>query len=729
MSPRLLIPALCWLALGAAEEAVPVDHLEVVGSVEQLDRLGAETATVGVDNQEAQRFADDSIGQTMRRMPGVTHTGPPGVVKDVRVRGTPKGFTQIRLEGQPVTSGTADRQAQVDILPPGLVTAVELSHLPTADQPHDAIAGAFDVQLRPIPATALTGVGVGVSRHRERTGAAATWYAGDGRGPVGWLLGVGGQRAWLVKDDTEVTTTSAGAPKSRKDKPETARNDELDALVRLRRQLGHGLSIGLDGLVAAKEEDKEKTESTYGATGLLTERKVKLAEVKDNVSGQITGWSEGTWGAHHLRLALTVAPGSERKDPLVEDTWRYNPAGAVTGRDHKEVSSEFKTDLGTRAALGHRWQASDHVAPGWGVALARSRHDEGKSERIESRNAAEALTRVTENEASFTGDERIIAGYVRATIQVHDHTFIPGLRGERRLRTIEAEQRSQTRTSTAVPWTVTAQSGDDRADDVVLLPSLHWSWEVAPGVVTRAGAARLMRRPAWGDLSPLVTTKAGTVVDPDTAGNAGLGEEQAWGAEVGAQTVQDALGLEAGVTLWRRWLDEVIQKRSALEGTRWVSRPQNVGTGHLMGLETDLRVALDPLVPGLSPWGNWAVMDSEVDDPLLGEIPLQEQHRWAWTVGLDQRFGRTGWSVGAAWNERGPSRTVDNTKTQEEAAFGLLDAYVAWNWRAGWETRLTGGNLTDTPRQRTSVNSSNGDRTVQDEDAGPTVAIMVAGEW
>ncbi len=330
--------------------------------------------------------------------------------------------------------------------------------------------------------------------------------------------------------------------------------------------------------------------------------------------------------------------------------------------------------------------------------------------------------------SSFAGRETVVAPFAMATITAGDHQFIPGIRFEGMRR--EASAQARTATTTPGPATVVvdnAADGDGSTRDA--LPSVHWRWTLGEHWALRAGGAKLLHRPKWGDLSPLVTTNSGTLANPDSGGNPELDAERAWAAEAGIQIEHRDLGIEGGITVWRRWLDDVIQARTGLEGSRYVSRPQNVGDGWMRGIEVDLRLGLDPLIPGCSPWGNWALMSSSVDDPVLGDIPLQEQHRWAWTIGLDQRFGSTGLSGGVAYNVRGPSSKMEPAKIEEEGAFGLLDAYAAWSWRHGWELRLACGNLTDAKRERDSLNTANGDRTWHTEDAGPTWSLTLSGEW
>lgn len=738
LSPTILAVA-CTMA-GAAEEqvsarevgqAVPIyaeAAIVVVGAVDGIGRIDEPRMLVGLDGDQLPRYNDDSIGQAIRRMPGITHTGPPGVVKDVRVRGLPKGFTQIRIDGEGATGGTADRQAQVDLLPPGLVVGVELSHIPTADQDHGAIGGSVDVQLRDIPTDRVVGGNLSGSMHEDRWGGGATAYAGDGRGWLGWLVGAGAQRSWLLKDDEEVTRTASGAAKESKTKPESARTDEADALAKMRWRAAEGLTLGIDAILVTKREDKDKPEEKYNAAGILTEAKGKDQEVKNNILAQVTGRIEIERDEHRVTASGTATFGGEEKERMIETTRKWNASGVYTGQDVKMVAQDDKTDRGWRARLVHDWHAAEDVEWRWGAEVRDDRHKEEKLEDTDTFNAVGVRTRNVLKPQDFTGQETTFIGFAMATVMAGDHTLIPGVRIEAMRRDIEASLVTTTTVYPAATSTVVGGSAGDSGDSAEVLPSLHWRWTLGEHVALRAGGARLLRQAKWADLTPLVTQASGTLVSPDKAGNPDLDPERAWAADAGVQAEFLELRLEGGLTVYQRWIEDVIQSRTALEDGRYVARPQNVGDGWTHGIETDLRLGCDPLLPGLDLWGNWALMRSEVADPELGDIPMSEVPAYAYTIGFDQALGGTGVSCGAAYNVRGPSRKVESAKSEEEDDFALLDAYVAYTWRRNWEVRFSGGNILDEPRRRVAM-ASNGDVTVHTEDGGPTWTLSIAGEW
>lgn len=84
----------------------------------------------------------------LRRLPGMTFTGPPGMTKDVRLRGLDKGYTQFLINGEPVAGAAPERQMQVDRLPADMIERIEIIRSPTAEYDAGGIGGAINIVLK-----------------------------------------------------------------------------------------------------------------------------------------------------------------------------------------------------------------------------------------------------------------------------------------------------------------------------------------------------------------------------------------------------------------------------------------------------------------------------------------------------------------------------------------------------------------------------------------------------
>src|SRR5690606_9038482 len=92
-----------------------------------------------------QRFEPVSVGEMLKRVPGVTFTSDVLEYDAVQMRGLPAGFTQILINGRRAPGGEADRSFFVDRIPAELVERIEIVRAPRADQPSDGVAGTLNV--------------------------------------------------------------------------------------------------------------------------------------------------------------------------------------------------------------------------------------------------------------------------------------------------------------------------------------------------------------------------------------------------------------------------------------------------------------------------------------------------------------------------------------------------------------------------------------------------------
>ena len=77
--------------------------------------------------EELDRYGDSSVGDVLKRLPGVTMSGTPGRGGDIRMRGLGNGYTMILLNGEP-----APRGFSLDSIPPEQVERIEVMRAPVA---------------------------------------------------------------------------------------------------------------------------------------------------------------------------------------------------------------------------------------------------------------------------------------------------------------------------------------------------------------------------------------------------------------------------------------------------------------------------------------------------------------------------------------------------------------------------------------------------------------------
>lgn len=252
----------------------------IVVNAEQDDfdaRRDARSTKLVYGREELDRMNELTVGDYLRRMPGVTFTGPPGNPKDVRVRGMDKGYTQILIDGEPVSTGTKERQIQVDRIPLDLVERIELIRAPSAAMPGEGLIGTINIVLREPPerrianARAVTGRLFGEKAERDTWNLSGQY--GDATGDLRWLVNASvGQRADLKtksKDETAFANNDANLASSRKleFEDERVRSDTIDFSPRLTLRLSAHDELILTPWITRSDERKVKTRDKRAVHG------------------------------------------------------------------------------------------------------------------------------------------------------------------------------------------------------------------------------------------------------------------------------------------------------------------------------------------------------------------------------------------------------------------------------------------------------------------------------
>ena len=93
--------------------------------------------------EELDRDGDSTVGEILKRLPGVTISGRPGRGGDIRMRGLGNGYTQILLNGERPPRGFS-----LDSLSPDQIERIEVYRAPVAEFSTQAIAGTINIVLR-----------------------------------------------------------------------------------------------------------------------------------------------------------------------------------------------------------------------------------------------------------------------------------------------------------------------------------------------------------------------------------------------------------------------------------------------------------------------------------------------------------------------------------------------------------------------------------------------------
>lgn len=240
--------------------------------------------------------------------------------------------------------------------------------------------------------------------------------------------------------------------------------------------------------------------------------------------------------------------------------------------------------------------------------------------------------------ASFTGTERIYAGYAMNTVEFGDLQVNLGLRVE--VTHSEYTGHVAAKDSTTGATTVSQASGSSNYTD--LFPSVQLRYAVDPNSNVRIAVTRGIARPNYSDLAPSVQGSLGSTNQHNysnlSAGNPDLKAQHAWNYDLLVERFLPSVGglVSAGV-FYKSLTDVILERNFIYQGPYapfvgyYGREPQNGGSGHIVGIEAQWVQHLTFLNGALSGLGfdvNWMHADSKVlvdasgrEAPLLRQAP------------------------------------------------------------------------------------------------------------
>ena len=128
-----------------APVATDLGQVEIRGNRNNDTEVRRESTAskIVIGREEIEKQGDATLGEVLKRLPGVTVQGAPGRGGAIRMRGLGGGYTQILLDGERMPPGFS-----VDSLTPEQVERIEILRAPTAETGARAIAGTINIVLR-----------------------------------------------------------------------------------------------------------------------------------------------------------------------------------------------------------------------------------------------------------------------------------------------------------------------------------------------------------------------------------------------------------------------------------------------------------------------------------------------------------------------------------------------------------------------------------------------------
>ncbi|MBA3057961.1 MAG: TonB-dependent receptor [Gammaproteobacteria bacterium] len=640
-------------------------------------RQDAAVAKIVVDEVEVERFGDATVGDVLRRLPGMTFTGPAGVVKDIRIRGLDKGYTQFLINGEPVPSATKARQFQVDRLPADMIERIEIVRNPSAAMDADGIGGAINIVLKE-SVDNLTRLRVAVGRNGSLPVGDVVAQISRKLDDLDVVLALSHTRGAEDIEEDKNKLNASGAVTEREFKTRPTRKSETLFSPRLTWRNGQD-RLTLDSFVSEGTEDKDEGSSIRDAGGIYKKGTNKTETKNDSVWRLGTRYDGvNTWGTWFAKVGVQQA-----RIGRVSSSTENSASGQVTKRaqDNERVNDEA-----AYAGVGAAWSVGGDHQLSTGLEVRESSFDTRKT-KTENGADKTALSDV------FNIEESRLIAYVQDEWRVtRRHMLTPGLR-------VESVRRI------AIDGTGLSRPGDDRFAN----PSLHYRWEAAKNTNVRASWAMTSRLPRFDQITPLITTNAGSLSAPDTQGNPALRPERARGFELGVERFFAGRRGVVGVNLYQRNVKDFVQQVTTLEGMRYIKRPENVANASFHGVEIDWRIPIRHKGANqLSFIGNHAELRGSTYTTAGLKAAVNDLPPRISTLGLDWTHRPSRWSAGVSASVQ-PAFTArslnDSGELEVKALEGsaLLDAYITKVFSAKAELRLVAKNILAVSKTETTT--------------------------
>jgi outer membrane receptor for ferrienterochelin and colicins len=656
-----------------------------------------------IGREEIDKFGDATIGEVLRRLPGVTTPGAPGRGGPPRMRGLGGGFTQLLIDGQRIPPGFS-----LESLTPEQVERIEILRAPTAETGARAIAGTINIITREGFRRRLNEFNAGFGVENGRVSPGLRWTHNDTAGDLTYNLS-GGLFQARRKDENRSTTSVTDAATGTLLEQRNGRSETLSERLglNLTARLQWRLGEGGDSLMLMPSLFTTEAENDARFT-LNQPLRRPTTPVFYDVGRSV---NEQAFTAGRLNVVWRQRIGAVR--------WELNGGGNTSRGRNDSNRQDFLAGAPIRTSEDHsRSRESGLNATLKGTLLAGGKADTPGGEHtlvggleIDVSQRSETRTALLNgvNQLADFGDEldartQRLAAYGQDEWQINPNwSAYAGLRWEGITTRGDSGQgeRPTNRTSVATPLLHAVWKPDPKSRDQLRM-SLTRSYR-SPGTGALIGKPRI--NPDY----PVSGTNLQNF--PDSAGNPNLKPELATGVDIAVERYLEAGGI-LSANLFHRQIKNLIRGRAEIESVswsafpRWVFRQRNIGDATTTGLELEAKFRLDQLIdgaPGVELRNNLSVYTSRVKDVPGPDNRLDQQAKATLNLGADYRWRGTPFTLGGNVNVVPGYRTrLDEAQSTEVSTKSVWDAYVLWTVSPALGVRLLANNLL--PRDYSTFN-------------------------
>lgn len=696
-----------------------IQQVEIKGAATAYDARRNDTATkIVVTQEEILKNGDTTVGEVLKRLPGVTIGGVQGRGGDIRMRGLGAGYTQILLNGEPAPPGFS-----LDSISPDMIERIEVMRAATAEFSTQAIAGGINIVLKRAVQTAQREVKVGLQDENGKIGTNSNFQLSDKSGIMSYAIGGNvtygkfDRPSELVQEEFDLAGRRTQL--RRADQTNRGTFKGLGLSPRVNFNLGPGDIVTWQSFVNANQ-------ARFNAVERFTQLEGnRLARYVGTDVGVRTDFlmarSDVTWTRKLAAGAKLEVKGGINYNNRDTDApaLQYAP-GMKPALERLVTSSQTEKGVTTTGKFSTPTIEHHALAMGWDMGFSTRDEDRVQLEKAlippPPPPPGQTGPRGPENlNQVYNADIKRLALYAQDEWQVTDRWSVYlGLRWEG----IET-------TSTGSDYAAV----DSKSSVFSPLFQTLWKLPNTKNDQVRMALTRTYKAPAVNQLIPRrFASNNNSSTSPDQSGNPQLKPELATGLDLAYEHYLPAGGLLTASVYLRR-LENNIRNRVDLIDNLWVSRPVNAGTADTHGIELEAKLPLRSLYPAApaiemraNVSRNWSKLDT-VPGPnnrLDGQTPVSG------TVGFDYKMDSLPLTTGASFSFQsgGPVRVSDR-QFAWSAPKRTLDWYGVMKFSPKTQLRVSVSNLLhqDNVAQNAFLtpNGLNADTTYT-----PTVAIVRA---
>lgn len=629
-------------------------------------RRDATASKIVIGREDIDRHGDATLGEVLKRLPGVTLGGAPGRGAGIRMRGLGGGYTQILIDGERMPPGFS-----VEQLTPEQVERIEILRAPTAETGARAIAGTINIVLRE-----------GQKANPDDLKLTAGIEHGEPSGQLNWVRN-------LRSESLTGTVTVSAIDNRRPDSIETVtESTAFGERFRQSESLGHRRALNANARLQWRGEQGRSlvlmpfmVYSDYDMSGRVGVRSGQSSDNALTRSNSHFGLARlnGQWSQRLSaddRLELRFGVGQSRYDYRLDQTGAAQDCSVARGL----LCNGFETQ--------NFVDNSGNLTGKWTRALDNGHQIVSGLEFEQVRRQEQGNAAIADEAGNMQARTRRWALYSQDEFKINPQwSAYAGLRYE------------------SILTEGTTDGVLKHNDSGVWTPLVHAVFRPDPKKRDqfRMSLTRSYKTPTLHQLVARYVPSLGTnsPTNPDRTGNPDLRPELATGLELGFERYLEQGGV-LSANLFHRNITDLIRYTTSLDcltpgAGACVSSPSNVGDAVTQGIELEAKFRLNQWIDGALPIdlrSNVSFFHSRVKDVPGPNNRLDQQPSSTGNLGADYRMRGRPLTLGGNfnWNPAYDTRRTEN-QWAYQGARRVVDVYGLWRLSPSAGVRLTVSNL------------------------------------